>query len=289
MRVTRTLKPVAVTRAPDGSHVVDMGQNMVGRVRVTLPALQPGAVVTLRHAEMLTPEGALYRANLRTAAAEDRYVSDGAGRGLHAPLHRARLPLHRRRGPRRRARPRRHRRRSDRKRPRRDVGVGVVEPDTRPSARERPLESARQFPVHPTDCPQRDERLGWMADVGVFLPTAAYAMDLQGFMAKWMDDVLDARSSEGAFPDVAPRGPHGPDGGPAWGDAGVIVPMTLYRRYGDRRLLERCFPAMRAWTDLVSRHNPDRIARRNAAGISGTGCRRARPPRSRSSPPPITP
>ncbi|MGI3900737.1 MAG: family 78 glycoside hydrolase catalytic domain [Janthinobacterium lividum] len=259
VRVTRTLVPTAVTRAPDGSHVVDMGQNMVGRVRITLPALQAGAVVTLQHAEMLTPEGALYRANLRAAAAEDRYVSDGAA-AVFTPL----FTVHGFRY------------------------IGVTGLDDAPALdaitgevigsdldetsewetsnptldrlRENVLWSQRgNFLSIPTDCPQRDERLGWMADVGVFLPTAAYAMDLQGFMAKWIDDVLDAQSSEGAFPDVAPRGPHGPDGGPAWGDAGVIVPMTLYRRYGDRRLLERCFSAMRAWTDFVSRHNPDRI------------------------------
>ncbi len=262
VRVTRTLSPVAVTRAPDGTQVVDMGQNMVGRARIALPALPPGRTVTLRHAEMLTPEGALYRANLRTAAAEDRFVSDGAPatftplftvHGFRyigiAGLDAAPAP---------------------------DSIVGeVVGSDLDETAewetsdptldrlRENVLWSQRgNFLSVPTDCPQRDERLGWMADVGVFLPTAAYAMDVQAFMAKWTDDVLDAQSAEGAFPDVAPRGPHGPDGGPAWGDAGVIVPMTLYRRYGDRRLLERCFPAMRAWTDFVSRHNPDRIRTR---------------------------
>ena len=259
VRVTRTLVPTAVTRAPDGSHVIDMGQNMVGRVRVTLPALQPGAVVTLQHAEMLTPEGALYRANLRAAAAEDRYVSDGAA-AVFTPLftvHGFRYigvtglddapALDAIRGE--------------------VIGSDLAETSewetsnpTLDRLRENVLWSQRgNFLSIPTDCPQRDERLGWMADVDVFLPTAAYAMDLQGFMAKWIDDVLNAQSSEGAFPDVAPRGPHGLDGGPAWGDAGVIVPMTLYRRYGDRRLLERCFSAMQAWTDLVSRMNPNHI------------------------------
>ncbi|WP_237479510.1 alpha-L-rhamnosidase [Lichenibacterium dinghuense] len=259
VRVTRRLRPVAVTRAPDGTHVVDLGQNMVGRVRIALPALPPGRVVTLQHAEMLDPDGSLYRANLRSAAAEDRYVSDGAA-ASHAPL----FTLH----------------------GFRYVGISGLDAPPAPGAvvgevvgsdldetsewetsnptldrlRDNVLWSQRgNFVSIPTDCPQRDERLGWMADVGVFLPTAAYLMDVQGFMAKWADDVLDARSAEGAFPDVAPRGPHGPDGGPAWGDAGVIVPMTLYRRYGDRRLLERCYPAMRDWTDLVSRQNPDRI------------------------------
>ncbi len=262
VRVTRTVSPVGLSRAPDGSVVVDMGQNMVGRVRIALPALPPGRAVTLRHAEMLTPDGGLYRANLRTASAEDVYVSAGPAE-VWAPLFTvhgfryvgltgldAAPPLDAVRG---------------------EV-LGSDLPETAEWATSSPvldrlranvLWSQRgNFLSVPTDCPQRDERLGWMADVGVFLPTAAYAMDVQSFMAKWMDDVLDARSAEGAFPDVAPRGPHGPDGGPAWGDAGVIVPLTLFRRYGDRRLLERCFPAMRAWTDLVTRANPDLIRTR---------------------------
>ncbi len=263
VRVTRRLAARAVTRAPDGSFVVDMGQNMVGRVRVALPALPPGRAVVLRHAEVLNPDGSLYVANLRTAEATDRYVSAGPAEEGWAPL----FTLH----------------------GFRYVGVAGLDAAPAPEAvvgevmasdlaetaewdtsnpqldrlRANVLWSQRgNFLSVPTDCPQRDERLGWMADAQVFLPTAAYNADVQAFMAKWTDDVLDAQSPEGAFPDVAPRGPHGPDGAPAWGDAGVIVPVTLYRRYGDRRLLERCYPAMRAWTDLVARQNPDRLRTR---------------------------
>jgi alpha-L-rhamnosidase len=109
----------------------------------------------------------------------------------------------------------------------------------------------------PTDCPQRDERLGWLADAQVFLPTASLNMDVAAFMTKWGDDILDAQAPDGAFSDVAPRLIAEREGAPGWGDAGIIVPWTLWRRYGDRRLLERHWPAMERYMDYLLRHNPD--------------------------------
>jgi alpha-L-rhamnosidase len=109
----------------------------------------------------------------------------------------------------------------------------------------------------PTDCPQRDERLGWLADAQVFLPTAALNRDVAAFMTKWGDDVLDAQSSDGAYPDVAPRIALDRDGAPAWADAGVIVPWTIWRRYGDTRILERHWDAMERYLAHLQRHNPD--------------------------------
>ena len=257
VRVTRELAPIAVTRAPDGGWIFDMGQNMAGRVRLDVSGLKAGQHLRLRHAEMLTPEGGLYTANLRTAKAEDIYVAGTAAAPAWEPL----FTVH----------------------GFRYVGVSglVCEPslslvrgrvvnsdlpETATFETSSPLLNALWSNILwsqrgnllsiPTDCPQRDERLGWMADVQVFLPTAAINMDMRAFMAKWIDDVLDAQSKNGAFSDVSPRGPHGFDGAPAWGDAGVIVPVTLYRLYGDRRLLERCYPAMSRWTALIARRNP---------------------------------
>jgi alpha-L-rhamnosidase len=118
----------------------------------------------------------------------------------------------------------------------------------------------------PTDCPQRDERLGWMADALLFAPLAAYNYDISDFMAKWFDDVLDARTSEGGFSDVAPR-PTGRvifrnrEGAPAWADAGVLLPWLIYERYGRRDVLERMFPAMVQWLRLVHDANPDGVWR----------------------------
>jgi alpha-L-rhamnosidase len=113
----------------------------------------------------------------------------------------------------------------------------------------------------PTDCPQRDERLGWLADAQVFLSSAALNMDVAAFVTKWGDDILDAQSAEGAYPDVAPRLGAERDGAPAWGDAGIIVPWTIYQRYGDVRILERHWDAMERYVAYLVRHNPDLLWR----------------------------
>jgi alpha-L-rhamnosidase len=122
----------------------------------------------------------------------------------------------------------------------------------------------------PTDCPQRDERLGWMGDAQVFVRTAAFNMDVAAFFEKWMVDVEDAQSPEGAFPDVAPllSGSGLIDlrrGAPAWGDAGVIVPWTIYRTYDDTRIVERHYDAMARWMEYLHKANPDLI-RKNRMG-----------------------
>ena len=119
----------------------------------------------------------------------------------------------------------------------------------------------------PTDCPQRDERMGWMADALLFAPVAAYTYDIGPFMAKWFVDILDARTPAGGFADVAPRpsarwpGRSFEAGAPAWADAGVQLPMLMYERYGDKESLEVMFPAMYDWLRLVHQGNPDGIWR----------------------------
>jgi alpha-L-rhamnosidase len=107
----------------------------------------------------------------------------------------------------------------------------------------------------PTDCPQRDERLGWLGDAQIFARTAAYNRDVAAFFAKWLDDVADAQLPSGAFPDIAPRLNFPGAGAPAWGDAGVIVPWTIWKMYGDRGVALRHFGAMTAWMDFVARGN----------------------------------
>ena len=92
----------------------------------------------------------------------------------------------------------------------------------------------------PTDCPQRDERMGWMGDIQAFSQTAIYNMDMAAFFGKWVVDVRDSQSSDGRYPDFAPF-PHDRQqaaGTPAWGDAGIVVPWRVYQNYGDRRILE---------------------------------------------------
>jgi alpha-L-rhamnosidase len=110
----------------------------------------------------------------------------------------------------------------------------------------------------PTDCPQRDERLGWTGDAQVYIRTATLRADVQAFFTKWLVDLTDGQRKDGQFPMVAPVKVAGDDGGPAWADAGVICPWTLYEVYGDRRLLERQYPSMVRFVEFCrSRSTPE--------------------------------
>ena len=106
----------------------------------------------------------------------------------------------------------------------------------------------------PTDCPQRDERLGWMGDAQVFVRTATMNADVAAFFTKWLVDVDDGQSPDGAFSDVNPN-TMGCGSVPAWADAGVICPWTIYQVYGDRRILERHLPAMTRWVEWCRTHS----------------------------------
>jgi alpha-L-rhamnosidase len=106
----------------------------------------------------------------------------------------------------------------------------------------------------PTDCPQRDERLGWMGDAQVFVRTASYNADIAAFFTKWLVDVDDGQTPEGSFADVSPN-TMGANGVPGWGDAGVICPWTIYQVYGDKRVLERHLPAMTKWVEYLRAHS----------------------------------
>jgi len=112
----------------------------------------------------------------------------------------------------------------------------------------------------PTDCPQRDERLGWTGDAQVFLRTAAFNMNVAGFFTKWTRDLEDAQSPGGVYPVAAPNpGFAGKDGGPGWADAGVICPWTIYQCYGDTRLLEERYDSMCRFVDFLAETSRDRL------------------------------
>jgi alpha-L-rhamnosidase len=119
----------------------------------------------------------------------------------------------------------------------------------------------------PTDCPQRDERLGWMGDAGVFWRTGAYNFDTAAFTRMFMLDVIDAQSPKGAFANTSPDllSAEGVEGAPAWGDAGVIVPWTAWMQYGDQGYIEENWDAMQRWMHYIAAANPD-FLRRNAVG-----------------------
>ncbi|BEL06673.1 alpha-L-rhamnosidase [Actinoplanes sichuanensis] len=236
--------------------VFDFGQNLVGRVRLTIRDAEAGQRITLRHAEVLNPDGSLYLDNLRRAAATDTYICAG----LPIEVFEPRFTFHGFRY----AEVDGHRPHPD------DVTARVLHSDTPWTGR---FESSDptvnrlhanigwgqrgNFIAVPTDCPQRDERLGWLADAQVFAPTATRNADVSAFLARWMRDVVDGQDDDGAFRDIAPIIVLDREGAPAWGDAGVIIPWLLWRTYGDRRVLERSFDAMAAWVEHIHRHNPD--------------------------------
>ncbi|MDP8944702.1 MAG: family 78 glycoside hydrolase catalytic domain, partial [Actinomycetota bacterium] len=270
IRVTEELEAKTVTEPESGRYVFDLGRNMVGWVRLRVVG-EAGMEITLRHAEALNPDGTIYTTNLRSARATDRYVLGGEGEEVYEPhftFHGFRYvevtgypgepPLG-------------------------AVTGRVVHSATSPSGsfecssqmvnklQENIVWGQRgNFLSVPTDCPQRDERLGWTGDAQVFVRTASFNMDVAAFFKKWMVDVEDAQSPDGAFPDVAPllRGSGLIDlrwGAPAWGDAGVIVPWTIYRAYGDTRIVERHYDAMARWMEYLHEANPDLI-RKNRMG-----------------------
>jgi alpha-L-rhamnosidase len=252
IRATQILRTERISEPKPGVHVYDMGQNIVGWVRLGGAAAMQSA--RLRFAERLDPDGNIYTDNLRGAEATDTYIGGTEPFEPHFTYHGFRY-------------------------------VEVTGQDAVPSITgvvfhtdapitgtfdsgsdlvnqifKNTMWSQRgNLTSVPTDCPQRDERLGWMGDAGIFWRTATYNMDMQAFTHKWMHDVVDAQSPVGGFPDVAPRVIDERDGAPAWGDAGVIVPWTAYRQYGDRRIIEDNWTAMERWMNYIHGPNPGLI------------------------------
>lgn len=262
IRITEELRPVSVTERRPGTFVFDLGQNIVGTVRLRTAGLA-GSTIEMVHGEVLDEDGAVYQGNLITARATDIFILAGSGEETFEP----RFTFHGFRYVEIRGATRA---------PRVDDLVGLVIGSDIPRAGSFSCSSTMvnrlydnvvwgqrgNFVSVPTDCPQRDERLGWLADAQVFLPTATLNADVAAFMTKWGEDVIEGQSQEGAYPDVAPRLVQVSDGAPAWADAGVIVPWILYERYGDLRLLERHWPHMERYLAHLRRHNPDLLWQR---------------------------
>jgi alpha-L-rhamnosidase len=256
VRRMREVKPVAVTEPGPGAFVFDLGQNIVGwaRLSVTGPA---GTRVRLRFAEVLNPDGTLYTANLRGARCMDTYVLKGGAPEIWEP----RFTFHGFRYVEVTGYP---------GRPGLEAITGVVAYSVMPDAGTFACSNAMvtqlqrnivwgqrgNFLEVPTDCPQRDERLGWTGDVQIFARTSCTNMDVSAFLTKWMIDLADAQRPNGAFTDVAPYVAAGA-GTAAWGDAGIVVPWTLYQVYGDRRIIETHYDAMAKWIAYLEQNSQD--------------------------------
>lgn len=265
-RVVQTLKTQKVTAPAPGVQIFDLGQNMVGSVRLSLRA-PAGTLVTLRFAEMLSKDGTMFVDNLRSANAIDRYYARGGGAETYEP----RFTFH---------------------------GFRYVEvtglPSPLPASAVTGLVIASDLPEAgrfatsnallgklqsnivwgqrgnflsiPTDCPQRDERLGWTGDINMFARTATFNMDAAAFLAKYLIDLEDGQREDGRFPDVAPTVPHMGAGNFAWADVGVMLPWLLYEIYGDTRVLARHYDAAKKWVDFRTAGAKDHLNKAKSFG-----------------------
>lgn len=262
IRVVEELKPIALSEPVPGTFIYDLGQNMVGRCRFTAAA-PAGTTAVFRYGEALDADGSLYTANLRGAQQTDSYTFASGEVETFEP----RFTYHGFRFVEVTGLP---------EKPTADALIGRVFCSSSPEVGAFECSSELLNTLHrnirwtqranmmsvPTDCPQRDERLGWMGDIQVFAQTAIFNMDMAAFLGKWLQDVRDNQAADGRFPDFAP---HPFDfnarfsGTPAWGDAGVIVPWRLYENYEDTRALEQQYDAARRWVDYIHNANPDLI------------------------------
>ncbi len=260
IRETLRLKPVSMNETAPGVFTCDFGQNFAGWVRVSVSGAA-GTEIRLRFAEIVGSDGAVSTENLRGAKAVDTFILAGDGVEVFEPhftYHGFRyVEISGWPGT-----------------PAPEAIEGVVAhsdcaitgdleiPDpTLDKVWRNSVWSQRSnlFGV-PTDCPQRDERLGWMGDAQVFWDAAGYTMDVDAFTRRFLGDVRVAQRRTGGFPDVTPYELRW-DGSPGWADAGVILPWTLYRKYGDTAAIDEMWDAMVRWMDWIAVNNPDHIWR----------------------------
>ncbi|GAA0904076.1 family 78 glycoside hydrolase catalytic domain [Virgisporangium ochraceum] len=234
--VQREFTPVSVTQPQPGRWVYDLGQNFSGWTRIAASGTA-GTTLTIRHAEVLNPDGTLYTANLRAAQATDRFTLAGTGA---TETYEPRFTVHGFRY------------------------VEVTGSTTAPTVTGRAAWTTGAQPGTLTTSnalvnqlqhnilwgERRDERLGWTGDIAIFAATSTFNLDMQAFLDKYTDDLVDAQRADGAFTDVAPNVCCGA-GAAGWGDAGVIVPYTLWQRYGDLRVVDENFAAMARWVDYL--------------------------------------
>lgn len=261
IRLTETLMP-KVSEPKPGRYVFDFGQNFAGITRLKLTKSQYGQRIRLRYAELLHDDGTVAQENLRSALATDEYIARGTRGGeeweprflYHGFRYIEVTGL------------------SEKPDSRTLTGL-VLHTDTPPTGElttsnellNRIYQNCRwtlrsNSMSVPTDCPQRDERLGWMGDAQIFAPTGAYLMDIDGFFGKWVSDIADSQHSTGYVYDVNPKMVVGGPSKPAWGDAIAVVPWTLYQFYGDKRILERAYEPMKRWVQYM---NDDSTTRRH--------------------------
>jgi alpha-L-rhamnosidase len=256
VRITQILKPVKKFTTPGGDLVFDLGQNIVGWVQFKLRG-ETGTIIKLRHAEVLDKEGNFYTDNLRAARQEIQYTFKGRGEETFEPHftfqgfryiavsdYPGEISVD-------------------------DLSARVIHSDMTPvgdfecsDTLINRLQKNIQWGLRgnfldiPTDCPQRDERLGWTGDAQAFTPTACFNMDAAAFYTKWMKDFIADQKEDGSVPWVIPNILNG-GGATGWADAALVIPWTVYQVYGDTRILENQYESMKAWVEYMRRQAGD--------------------------------
>lgn len=246
------LNPVDMFVTPQGDTVFDMGQNMIGWLRLQVEGPR-GTKILLRHAEVLDKEGNFYTENLRSADQENTYILKGGGPETWEPRFTFQgfryVAIHGYPG----------------ELTKEAITGIVIHSDMEPTGHfdcSHPLINRLQHNIIwgqkgnfldvPTDCPQRDERMGWTGDIQVFVRTANIYMNTAAFITKWLGDIPADQFESGSVPHVIPN-VLGPTAGGAagWGDAATIVPWAQYMYFGDTRILDRQYESMKRWVEFM--------------------------------------
>lgn len=239
-----------IIKTPAGETVIDFGQNMTGYVEFSIKGT-PGAQATISHGETLDCDGNFYNANYRSADARIKFVCDGEEHTYKSALtffgfryirlenwpdevkkeNFTAIVVH-----------------SDIRR----TGYFECSDETVNKLFKNIIWGQKSnFLDVPTDCPQRDERLGWTGDAQVFVRTASLNFDVERFFKKWLHDLAADQGRDGCVPHVVPNIFDDMGGSSAWSDAAVICPWEIYRTYGDKKILEDQFDSMKAWIDWM--------------------------------------
>ena len=247
-----TFKPVKIITTPKGEKVIDFGQNLVGWIMLKVNG-NSGDTIIIKHAEVLDKEGNFYTANLRAAKATSTYILNGKGEEFFEPhftyygfryikLEGIKGNLN-----------------TD------NFTAVAIYANMKPTGTFTSSDSLINQLQHniqwgqkgnfldvPTDCPQRDERLGWTGDAQVFSRTASFNMNVNNFFDKWMKDVAADQLPNGSVPFVVPNVlGQGSAGSAGWSDVATIIPWNMYLAYGDKKILEDQYPSMKAWVEYI--------------------------------------
>lgn len=262
VRPMESIEPVGITEPEPGVYIFNMGQNFSGIVKLKVKG-KKGQRIQLRHGEMLHTDGRLMTENLRKAWARDIYILKGdrdhetwQPRFTYHGFQYVEVT-------------------GLSERPTLDAITGIVIGSDTPLTSSFECSDAMvnqlfsnivwtqraNFFEVPTDCPQRDERLGWTGDAQIYVRAATYNADVAAFFTKWEYDLVESQRDNGAYPAYAPfpmqHGIRGKAYGSAWMDAGIICPHTIYKVYGDKRIIERNYESMTRFMDFRRSMSPD--------------------------------